>query len=83
MKEVHKAGAEGPAWTRFFVDDAISMKVQHKAGGGRCLALTTGLASPHADRRGETEEGGEQVLAKKMTDGDLEQVLLGLLVDTN
>ncbi|CAM9869003.1 unnamed protein product, partial [Pylaiella littoralis] len=42
VQEVEGGGVEDPAWTRFFVDDAISMEVQHEAEGGRCLALTTG-----------------------------------------
>lgn len=59
------------------------MEVKHEADGGRCEALMTGLASLHDDMRGERKEGGEKVLAKKMTDLDSAQVVSGWLVGTN
>lgn len=68
-QEVEGVGTEDTAWTRFFVDDAISMDVQHDVDGGRCLALATGLASSHHEMLGEREEGEAKVLAKKMMIG--------------
>ena len=76
-------GPHDTAWIRFFVDDALSLEVQHEEGGGRCLVLTQALASTHHVMLGERAESEEQVVAKKkMTDWDDRQVVLGWVVDT-
>ena len=78
VEEAERGGAEDPARVVFFVDDAVSVEVQWKPDGGRCLATGQSLASIHFQAIEEREEGEEPLRShKKVTDWGQQQEVLG------
>ena len=76
-------GANDPTVVAFFMDYAISIKVQWGKEGGRCLDLSRSLASTHVQAMGERCEGEEPLLSHKtVTDWATQQEVLGHDIDT-
>ena len=79
---IETGGGRQRPFTRFYVDDAMSLEVCGEGGVDKCLTLTRSLASIHHILLGERGEGEEPVLSrKKITNWAPQMEILGYWVD--